>query len=209
MIYFVTNKGDNLMKEIELLQNQVNRIPKGKPFAISSIGREFSYANVRQTLSRLVKSGEIMRATRGIYVRPKEVPYLGKVLPGSEEIVKAISKQTGEIITPHGAEAARILQLSTQVPMRPVFYTSGTSRKIKLGKQTITLRHVSPRKQVKPGTITCLVITALWYLGKNHINENVINILRERLSEKQFSEVIKQTNQMPIWMATAFKQYQK
>ncbi len=195
------------MKEIELVYNQVNRIPRGRPFAINSIGGEVSYANVRQVLSRLVKTGEIMRATRGIYVRPKEIPYLGKVLPGSEEIVKAISKQTGETITPHGAEAVRILQLSTQVPMRPIFYTSGTSRKIKLGKQTITLKHISPRKQVKPGTIVCLVITALWYLGKNNINENVINTIQQRLNEKQFSEVLKHSNQMPVWMAIAFKQY--
>jgi hypothetical protein len=196
------------MKKIEFVHNQVNRIPRGKPFAMSSIGREASYTNVRQVLSRMVKTGEIMRATRGIYVRPKEVPYLGKVLPGSEEIVKAISKQTGEIITPHGAEAARILQLSTQVPMRPIFYTSGTSRKIKLGKQSITLKHISPRKQVKPGTITGLVIAALWYLGKNHINENVINTIKQRLNEKQFAEVIKHTNQMPMWMSSSFRQYQ-
>lgn len=201
----MTYRGFNTMKEIELVQNQINRIPRGKPFAMSSIAREASYANVRQVLSRLAKTGEIMRATRGIYVRPKEVPYLGKVLPGSQEIIEVISKQTGETITPHGAEAARILQLSTQVPMRPIFYTSGTSRTIKVGKQTITLKHISPRKQVNPGTITCIVITALWYLGKNHINENVINTIKQRLSEKQFTEVLKHLNKMPLWMAAAFK----
>jgi len=195
------------MKELELVKNQINRIPKGKPFSISAIGQEASYANVRQVLSRLVKSGEIMRATRGIYVRPKEVAYLGKVLPPSEEVVKAISKQTGEIITPHGAEAVRMLHLSTQVPMRPIYNTNGTSRKVKLGKQTITLKHVSPRKQVKPGTITGLVITALWYVGKSNMTVNTIKTLKERLSEQQFSEVFKHTNQMPVWMAHAFKQY--
>ena len=100
-----------------------------------------------------------------------------------------------------------MLQLSTQVPMQPIFYTSGTSRKIKLGKQTITLKHISPRKQVKPGTITCLVITALWYLGKDHVNANIICAIKQRLNEKQFSEVTKHTHQMPIWMADTFKQY--
>ena len=193
------------MKEIELVKNQVSNMPRGKPFAMSSI-RTASYANVRQVLSRLVKAGEIMRPTRGIYVRPKEVPYLGKVLPGSNEIVAAISRQTGEVITPHGAEAARVLQLSTQVPMRPIFNTNGTSRKITVGKQTITLKHISPRKQVKAGTLVGLVITALWYLGKNHINENVINIIKRRLSGKQFAELIKHTNKMPEWMAVGFKE---
>lgn len=197
------------MKEIELVKNQLNRIPRGVPFGIQSISGAASYANARQVLSRLVKEGKIMRATRGLYVRPKEVPYLGKVLPSSEKVVQAIAKQTGETITPHGAEAVRMLQLSTQVPMRPIYYTSGTSRKVKVGKQIITLKHISPRKQVKPGTVTCTVITALWYLGKNNMNQGVITKIKEQLSEKQFSEVLKYTHQMPMWMVIAFKQYKK
>lgn len=196
------------MKEIELVKNQLNKIPRGMPFGIQSISKITTYANARQTLSRLVKAGEIMRATRGLYVRPKESPYVGKVLPGSEAVVRAISKQTGETITHHGAEAVRMLELSTQVPMRPIYYTSGTSRKIKVGKQIITLKHISPRKQVKPGTATCTVITALWYLGKHNMNELVVKKIKERLSEKQFSDVLKHTNQMPVWMAETIKQYQ-
>ena len=54
-----------------------------------------------------------------------------------------------------------------------------------------------------------LAITALWYLGKNHVNENVIHTIKHRLNEKQFVEVLKHTNQMPVWMASAFNQYQK
>lgn len=197
------------MKEIELVNNELNKIPRGKPFAISSIMRKISYANARQILSRLAKTGEIMRATRGIYVRPKEVPYLGNVLPSSEEIVRTISKQTGEVITLHGAEAVRLLQLSTQVPMSPTFNTSGSSRKIKAGKQIITLKHISSRKQVKPGTITCTVITALWYLGKTHVSLEVINKIKQQLKPEQFSELFKHTKQMPAWMVEVFNQYQR
>jgi hypothetical protein len=197
------------MKAIELVQSQINRIPKGTPFAMKSIGGGASYANVRQVLSRLVKAGEIMRATRGIYVRPKEVPYLGKVLPGSEEIVKIISKQTGEVIAMHGAEAARILHLSTQVPLRSIFYTTGNTRNIKVGKQEILLKHITPSKLVKPGTITCMVISALWYIGKNHVNSEVIKKINHRLNPEQFSELIKHTERMPAWMVVAFNQYQR
>jgi predicted transcriptional regulator of viral defense system len=197
------------MKEIEFVKNQLNRMPKGVPFTIQSITANVSYAYARQVLSRLVKAGEIMRATRGLYVRPKVSPYFGKVLPSSEVIVKAISKQTGETITHHGAEAVRMLELSTQVPMRPIYYTSGTSRKIKVGKQIITLKHISPRKQIKPGTVTCTVITALWYLGKQNMNELVVKKIKEQLSEKQFSDVLKHVNNMPVWMSDVFKQYQK
>ncbi len=197
------------MKELELVKNQVNRMPRGKPFAVSSIRGEVSYANVRQVLSRLVKAGEIMRATRGIYVRPKEVPYLGKVLPGSEEVVKAITKQTGEVIAVHGAEAIHRLNLSTQVPMQTIFYTTGNTRRIKVGKLEITLKHISPSKLVKPGTTTCLVISALWYLGKSQVNAEVIGKIKQRLKPEEFTELCKHMEQMPAWMVEAFNQYQR
>jgi hypothetical protein len=197
------------MKELELVQNQVNRIPRGRPFAISSISREVSYANVRQVLSRLVKTGEIMRATRGIYVRPKEVPYLGKVLPGSEEIIKIITRQTGEIIAVHGAEAAHRLNLSTQVPMQSIYYTTGNTRRVKVGKLEIMLKHISPSKLVKPGTTTCLVISALWYLGKNEVNLEIIQKIKQRIKPEEFSVLFKCTMHMPAWMAESFNQYQR
>jgi hypothetical protein len=197
------------MKEIELVQNQVNRIPRGKPFAANSIGRQISYTNVRQVLSRLVRAGEIMRATRGIYVRPKEVPYLGKVLPGSEEIIKIITQQTGEVIAIQGAEAAHRLNLSTQVPMQSIYYTTGNTRRIKVGKLEIILKHISPSKLVKPGTVTCLVVSALWYLGKNQVNSEIIGKIKQRLKSEEFSELFKHLEQMPAWMAEALNQYQR
>lgn len=197
------------MKEIELVRNHINSIPRGKPFAIRSIDGNASYANVRQVLSRLVKAGKIMRATRGIYVRPKEVPHLGKVLPSSEEIIKAIINQTGEVIAVHGAEAVHRLNLSTQVPMQSIFYTTGNTRRIKVGKLEITLKHVSPSKLVKPGTATCLVVSALWYLGKNQVNSEIIAKIKQRLKPEEFSELFKHSEQMPAWMVEALNQYQR
>lgn len=55
-------------------------------------------------------------------------------------------------------------------------------------------------------SVTCTVITALWYLGKHNINESVINKIKEQLTEKQFSGVLKHIHQMPVWMANTFKQ---
>ena len=197
------------MKKLKLIQNYINNIPKGKPFAVSSIDGNASYANVRQILSRLVKAGTIMRATRGIYVRPNEVPHLGKVLPSSEEIIKAITNQTGEVIAVHGAEAVHRLNLSTQVPMQSIYYTTGNTRHIKVGKLEISLRHISPSKLVKPGTVTCLVVSALWYLGKNQVSSEIIGKIRQRLKPEEFSELFKHTKQMPAWMVEALNQYQR
>lgn len=208
MLYFV-NIWVSVMKELELIQNQVSKIPRGMPFAMNAITGAMSYANVRQVLSRLVKTGEVMRATRGIYVRPKEVPYLGKVLPRAEEVIKVVTTQTGEVIAVHGAEAAHRLNLSTQVPLQSIYYTTGNTRCVKIGKLEVMLKHISPSKLVKPGTTTCLVISALWYLGKKEVNLAIIKKIAQRLTPEEFSEVLKHTNHMPAWMVESFEQYQR
>jgi hypothetical protein len=196
------------MKESHLIQRDINSIPKGKPFSALALcqSHAYSYDNTRQVLSRLLKAGEILRASPGIYVRPKEVAYLGKVLPQPDEILKLISKQTNEVLAIHGAEAARMLQLTTQVPMQPIFHTTGTTRTIIIGNQKIILRHIAPSKIVKPGTTTCLVISALWYLGKNHVNTEVIKKIRKQISAEQFNELLKHLYRMPAWMRQEFNQ---
>lgn len=195
------------MKAINTIREHIKQIPLGKPIAVSSLSGLASYANVRQALSRMVKAGEIARVARGIFVRPKQVAYLGKVLPASQEIAESIAKTSGETIAPHGAEAARMLHLSTQVPMQAIFYTTGNTRHIKMGNSEIILKHISPRKLVKPGTIIGLVISALWYLGKNNVNEEVLEKIKQQLKPKQFIELFEHTSQMPAWMANAFYHY--
>jgi hypothetical protein len=195
------------MKAVKTIQSHIKQIPRGKPFTVASLNKLASYANNRQVLSRLVKSGEITRAARGIFVRPKEVPYLGKVLPESREIAETIGQISGEHISTHGAEAARILQLSTQVPMQPIFYTTGNTRHIKLGNQKIILKHISAKKLVKPGTIVGLAISALWYLGKNNVNSSTIKKIKQQLQPEQFAELLECSSQMPAWMSNLFYRY--
>lgn len=197
------------MKEVEIIQHKINKLPKGMPFGIGYLAETGSYENVRQVLSRLVHAGKLRRASRGVYVKPKIVPYLGAVLPSAEEIIKTIAKQTGEVVSIHGAEAARQLQLTTQAPVKPIFNTSGSTREIKFERQTIKLKHIASRKQVMPGTIVCTVFSALWYLGKGNVNEEIIEKIKEKISNKQFSELLEYINKMPRWMASLFNKYKK
>lgn len=195
------------MKAIETIRNHIKQTPRGKPIITATLSGIASPANIRQALCRMVKAGEIERVARGIFVRSKKIAYLGKVLPESREIAETVAKASGETIAPHGAEAARMLHLSTQMPVKSIFYTTGHTRHIKVGNLEIILQHISPRKLVKPGTAIGLVISALWYLGKINVNEDVIDKIKRQLKPKQFDELFEYTSQMPAWMANVFYHY--
>jgi len=193
------------MTTAESIRNHISQIQKGVPFANTELLQYGSRASVDKTLSRLVKKEEILRLTPGIFARPKKSQFVGNVMPAIAQIVKVIAKNYGETIQIHGAEAARQFKLTTQVPTTPVYNTSGPSRELTIGNLKIRLKHVSNRKLLLAGKRQGLALSALWYLGKNNVNTEVISRIKKKLTATEF-ESLKKAN-MPIWMANAFEQY--
>lgn len=106
-----------------------------------------------QSLSRLVKSGDITRLARGLYHYPEMNERLGIPLaPDLDDIAEALGRQTGSRVVPSGAVAANRLGLSTQVPAKPVYLTDGRTRQVRIGKTLIQLRHAAP-KELPAGTL--------------------------------------------------------
>lgn len=106
-----------------------------------------SRAAVDQVLSRLVRRSILLRASRGIYVLPVASRF-GTRAPSAVKMVEGLANQRGETIVSHGAAAANALGLTTQVPMRAVYLTSGPSRRLKLGAQMIEFRHAPMRTKL-------------------------------------------------------------
>lgn len=195
------------MSTAETIRKSVLREKKGEPFTNRRFFKLGSRASVDKALSRLVKEGVIQRITRGVFMRPKESRYIGNVMPDVSKVVEVIARDYSETIQVHGAEAARRFKLSTQVPTVPVFYTSGLSRELKVGNLTVKLRHASHRKLLLAGKPSGLALSALWYLGKDNVNSNVLSTIRAGLTAEEF-EILKNTD-MPAWMTNAIEAFGK
>lgn len=191
------------------VKSYITNIPEGQPFPSTALRPFASTENIRQILNRLVKAGELSKVARGIFVKPKQTAKLGTVLPSATEVAKTLTEATGETISIHGAEAARQLQLTTQVPMRPVFYTSGNTRTLKIANRTIKLKHVNPSKLIAPDTTAGLVISALNYLGRESVTIETVKTIKQRISPEDFAETINLIERMPAWMADVFYRFQQ
>ena len=197
------------MTTVEAIRNRINAIGVGEPFTSTQFNALGTRASVDQTLSRLVKKGEITRLSRGIFVRPKKSPYVGEVTPEPARVAHAIAHARGETIQVQGAEAARLLGLTTQMPVQAVFYTSGPTKELKLGKLPIILKHVARRKLALSGRPAGLALSALWYLGKEHVTPATIKTIREKLTPEAFAEFKAETPSMPAWMANTLHRYEQ
>jgi hypothetical protein len=165
--------------------------------------RQFAHLGTRaavdQALSRLQRSGKIRRLTRGIYEFPKIHPRIGVLSPSPEAVAKAMAERTGSRITISGAKAANLLGLSTQVPMQNVFWTEGPSRTIRIGNQTVVLKHVAPSKMIGAGTEAGVVIQAVRSLGKQGVREIRVHALAKQLPRPVKRAVKRLAPTAPVW----------
>jgi len=198
-----------MMTTVEAIRNRINAIGLGEPFTSTQFNALGTRASVDQTLSRLVKKGEITRLSRGVFVRPKKSRYVGEVTPEPAKVAQAIANARGETIQVHGAEAARLLGLTTQMPIQAMFYTSGPTRELKLGNLPLILKHVARRKLALSGRPAGLALSALWYLGKEHVTPATIKTIREKLTPEAFAEFKAETPSMPAWMANTLHYYEQ
>ncbi len=197
-----------MMTAIAKIKAYIAQLPEGEPFSSHALRQFASTENIRQILNRLVKTGEIKRVAWGVFIKSEGLSS-SEPLPSLLEITKTLTQSTGETIMMHGAEAARQLQLSTQVPMRLVFYTNGNTRIIKMGSRTVRLKHVNPSRLIAPGTIAGLVISALWYLGKKTVSLETIELVKQRISQEEFNNILALVKKMPGWMSDIFYRYQQ
>jgi hypothetical protein len=187
------------MKVSKLIMAEVSALPEATPIYAKALLHLGSRAAVDQALSRLTRRGKLVRVSRGLYMRPIETRF-GSRTPSVAETLRAIEKDTGETITPSGAATANILGLTTQVPVRTVYLTSGPSRRLRLGAQTVTLQH-APRWQLAlPGHPSGDVVRALAWVGRERGGELMSQMSRS-LSRQTMQELLSARGQMPAWMA--------
>ena len=134
--------------------------PEGALLCPSALLHLGSRAAVDQALPRLARKGELMRICQGVYVRPIHTRF-GLRPPTLENVLVSLSALWGEKIVPCGGMAANALGLTTQVPIRSVYLTSGPDRKLKLGGLTVELRH-APRWQLTAPHRPAARQSALW-----------------------------------------------
>ncbi len=161
------------------------------------------------TLSRLNKKGTIRRLFTGVYDYPDQHKTLGTLSPSIEAVAKEIAEKNNSKLKITEAQAANALGLSTQVPAKVVYLTDGPSRTIKVGTQTIILKHSSPKVMATADKESGLVFQALKYLGKENIDEETILKIRSVLSVHDKKQLKKDILTVPEWMKPIIKEIVK
>ena len=156
--------------------------------------------SVDMALSRLANAGDIRRIGRGLYDYPRQHDKLGALSPDPAQVAKALSTQSGDKLAPSGAAAANSLGLSTQVPSRASYATTGRTRVRQAGGRSLTLKHSrAPVLDNAPDSVNA-VVQALAHLGKDNIDSDKIRYFAARLDDRDMRRLTQARAEMPGWM---------
>ena len=172
------------------IELRIGRLKPGDVFLPSDFKDLGTSTAIRKALSRLVKIGRVERMGQGIYVIPKYDKVFGKVLPSIEHIANILAKKDHVKIKPSGQNALNKVGLSSQVPMRLVFLTTGHSKKIQIGKSAIIFKSTTAKKLSMKGEITSLLFLGLEELDLKNISSTQLEHI-QMLIKKDSPENLK------------------
>jgi hypothetical protein len=185
----------------ETILRQARSLPEGGVLSPKEFLHLGSRSAVDQAFSRLAKAGKLLRVARGAYSVAISSRF-GSRAPASEKIVQALAERSGEIVVPHGANAANALGLTQQVPIREVYLTSGRTRKLRFGRSEVLVKH-APRWMLALGARPAgAAVRALAWIGPTHANESLAS-LRRTLPRTEWKALTSARATLPGWMAQA------
>ena len=181
--------------------SQAQSLPEGGLLSPKDFLHLGSRAAVDQTLSRLARDGKLLRLGRGAYAVPVQGRF-GVRPPTSASVVQAIESASGETVVASGAAEANALGLTTQVPTREVYLTSGPSRRLTLGNRAIELRHGNRWQMLLGKRPAGQAIRALIWLGPEQTHQ-VLEGLKSQLPTHEWEALLQSRAGLPSWMAKA------
>ena len=182
---------------------------RGRGWAFTKVDfvAEFGEVNIHQALSSLARTGKIRRVSRGIYDYPGHSELLGKTLsPAIDQVAQALARKFNWRIQPSGEAALNLLRLSTQVPGRWVYLTDGPSRQYVIGKHTLVFKTSALKDAGFKYRESGLVVQALKALGKDRVDQSVVNTIRQELGAKTSARILQDTRAVTGWIYQIIKQ---
>jgi hypothetical protein len=187
----------------ENILSEAKKLPEGALISAKEFLHLGSRAAVDQALKRLKGSKELMPLYRGVYVRPIKTRF-GSRAPAAEKVVERFAATRAETVVAHGAAAANSLGLTTQVPTKLVYLTSGKSRRLKLGAQVVEMKH-APQWMLLPSHRAGEAVRALAWIGEDRAAE-ALTVLKHKLPRSTVDELIAVRPALPGWLSKSIGQ---
>ena len=186
---------------LDQIKNRINDFDSRKVFINNDFLDIAGNETVRRTLNQLVSENKIKRVINGFYYNPIYSELIGEYEAVSiHELALAIARKYNWNIAPFNSTALNLLGLSTQVPTHYKYISSGRYKEYKIGDTVLEFKKVNPGEIANMSLKTATIIQAIKSLGKENITSEVMQKIRENLSEKERIDLMNESKSVPAWI---------
>ena len=180
---------------------------RGWAFTKTDFVSEFGGANIHQALSSLTKAGKIRRVCRGVYDYPRYSELLDRQLsPDLDQVAHALARKFNWRIQPSGDAALNLLGLSTQFPGRWVYLSDGPGHEYEIENHSLVFKKSALKDVGFKYRESGLMVQALKALGREHVDQKVVECIRQQLESKACDRILRDTRSVTGWVYEAIKQ---
>lgn len=149
---------------------------------------------ISKSLELLEDDGYILRARRGIYYKNNVESF------DPLEVALAIGRSNNWVVAPCGDYALYLVGLHDENFSNYSFVSTGPYGFYDLVDEILEFKHSTSKSLPNISTNILIVIQAIKELGKERINEKIIAVLKNFLSEKEKQEIIKGEFSITVWI---------
>ena len=190
-----------------IIKTRIMNSPDGSVFSTVDFADVIENSRVGVILSRLEEDGIIRRVMRGIYDKPVYNDFLKEyIAPSPSLVAEALARNFGWTIVPCGDTALNILGLSTQVPAAWSYVSDGTYKEYTYDNTTIKFKRTTNKEISKLSYKTALIVQALKALGKDNIDDTIINKLKNDLTDEEKATALLEAKAATSWIYEYIKQ---
>lgn len=183
------------------LKEEIETKYNNELFTIKDYVHLGGYDTIKRLLIRLENEGEIVRVIDGIYTKPKYSKLTNELVSVTHhKLALKIADNFSWKIIPTGLHALNMLGLSLQVPTTYEYLSNGPYRSYFYNGKEIKFKNTRNNDISELSYKTALVISSLRTIGKDNINNDVINKLKETLTNEEKKTVLKESNKITSWI---------
>lgn len=175
---------------------------RGIVFSSQDFIQKFKRWEIDRSLTDLEKEGKIIRMIPGLYAFPKYSQLLKEyIAPDMETIAQGIARKNDWKIFPEGNTALLYLGLSTQVPAKYIYLSSGRHRKYNINGTILEFKELNSKTISINDKNTNLVVQSIATLGKIAASEeSFIRKLSKCFSQEEWTKIACKSKKVTSWI---------
>ena len=189
------------------IRERILSAEEGSVFSTSDFADIADTNTVRSALYRLIQDGILRRILNGVYEKPKYSKLLDEyVAADPEAVANALARSYHWTIAPCGNTALNLLGLSTQVTAVWSYISDGPYKTYEWNSTKLEFKHRTHQESTGLSYMTSLVIQALKTLGRSNVTPEVIQMLSEKLTDKDKQACLKEATESTDWVYDTIRQ---